>query len=181
MSKVGGSLFDLPDLPNRLQRWLRARPNDGHLLLAGGGPWANVVRQCQTLFGLSEDGAHDVALQTLSASAHFLAALLKPVPLIHDLSDVSATRFERAVIDPVPWFRSGNMREVPRNWNVTSDSIAALLARRLSARLLVLHKSVGNDQTTVCEAVRRGWVDAYFPNAVGDLTVGWHNLRDEVY
>ena len=45
--KVGGSLFDWPDLGERLCRWLAVQEEKEILLVPGGGPTADVIRDCQ--------------------------------------------------------------------------------------------------------------------------------------
>src|ERR1700737_80612 len=75
--KVGGSLFDLPDLGPRLKSWLDELASFAVVLVPGGGPTANVVRELDRHHGLGEETAHWLALQALTFNAAFLAALLE--------------------------------------------------------------------------------------------------------
>src|SRR5262249_50947889 len=74
--KVGGSLYDLPGLGARLRAWLERLPSREVLLVPGGGPAADVVRDLDRLHRLGEEAAHWLALRALSVNARFLAALL---------------------------------------------------------------------------------------------------------
>src|SRR5213595_1343108 len=82
--KVGGSLFDLPDLGPRLQDWLKTLDTRRVLLLPGGGPTANVIRDLDHRHGLGEETAHWLALRALRLNAHFLAALVPASVVVGD-------------------------------------------------------------------------------------------------
>src|SRR5262249_39070568 len=70
--KVGGSLFDLPDLASRLQLWLKRFPNGNVLLIPGGGRLADVVRSFDEQHRLGDSTAHELALGAMSLNARFL-------------------------------------------------------------------------------------------------------------
>jgi aspartokinase-like uncharacterized kinase len=55
---------------------------------------------------------------------------------------------------------------IPQNWDITSDSLAAWLAARLEASVLVLVKSIPCAAPLPApeELSRRGWVDGAFPH-----------------
>jgi ELWxxDGT repeat protein len=78
--KVGGSLFDLPDLGQRLHAWLAAQGHARMLLVPGGGPTADLIRAFDRRYGLGEEAAHWLALRAMALNAWILAALL-PIPL----------------------------------------------------------------------------------------------------
>src|SRR5207248_9110984 len=56
--KVGGSLYDLPDLADRLRRWLSALAAPRVLLVPGGGPTADVIRTFDQRHRLGEEASH---------------------------------------------------------------------------------------------------------------------------
>ena len=74
--KVGGSLFDLPDLGKRLCRFLTELDTPRILLVPGGGPTADAIRQLDRTHDLGEEKSHWLALRSLTLNAHFLAELL---------------------------------------------------------------------------------------------------------
>src|SRR6185312_432391 len=74
--KVGGSLFDLPDLGPRLCDWLQRHAPREVLLVPGGGPAAELVRTLDRTHGLGEESSHWLALRALAINAALLAALV---------------------------------------------------------------------------------------------------------
>ncbi len=152
--KVGGSLFDLPDLGRRLEAWLGTLGDGRVILTAGGGPAADVVREMDRIHGLGEEASHWLAVQSLSLTAHFLKALAPPSACVQDLGSFAAQDEDRP-------------GRLPHCWDVTSDSLSARLAEALGARELVLLKSVTiPPDMDWAEASRRGYVDGYFPTMI---------------
>lgn len=171
--KVGGSLYAWPDLAARLGDWLRPffRQGTPLLLVPGGGPTADVVRQFDRDHGLGEETAHWLALRALALNAHFLAALLPDTAVVETPKDAVRLwcRGRLPVLDGHAFARadeSGPGR-LPHTWSVTSDSLAARVADVAGARRLVLLKSVTVPEgLTWAEAVRYGFVDEYFPDVL---------------
>ena len=145
--KVGGSLFDLPDLRERLLSWL-AQLSDAHVLIVpGGGVTADAIRLLDGVHRLGEEAAHWLAIQTLSVNAGFLQALLPMTRIVAEkplFSPISAGALGWYVLDPWPFFQADELRSdhVPHCWQATSDSLAARLATLVKARELILLKSI---------------------------------------
>ena len=74
--KVGGSLYDLPDLGRRLRRFLASLDTDNRLIVPGGGPTADVIRAFDHDHRLGPQTSHWLALRACALNAHFLALLL---------------------------------------------------------------------------------------------------------
>ncbi len=145
--KVGGSLYDHPRLAAGLRRYLRQWPPQTVRLVPGGGDLADAVRKYDRIHHLGEQVAHRLAMRTLAVAGELLAMLLgtdcPPIVTEVDLGD---------------W---------PHTWALTSDSIAARVAWQERAERLILLKSVTIPEgTSWVEAAARGWVDAFFPQAV---------------
>jgi aspartokinase-like uncharacterized kinase len=181
--KVGGSLFDLPDLGPRLRNWLAERPSGEVILVPGGGPAADVVRQYDRLHTLGEERAHWLALSALTLNAHFLASLLPCAVIVPDAQALATEWLQGKIpiLDPYAFAHAdeGQLGCLPHCWTVTSDSLAARVARVAEAGELILLKSVslpaGMDWT---EAGKRGLVDAYFAEAAGrSQSVRFINFR----
>jgi aspartokinase-like uncharacterized kinase len=171
--KVGGSLFDWPGLGQRLEHWLKTLPSSWVLLVPGGGPTVDVIRNFERQHGLGEESAHWLALRALSVSAHFLAAVLSlrrsPRPaVIADLQDADAIWSQRGlpILDPFRFAQEDEDRpgRLPHSWSVTSDSLAARVAMRFQAQKLILLKStdIPNDWMKA----ERGIVDPYFEEII---------------
>src|SRR5690348_6554608 len=67
--KIGGSLFDLPQLPLVIRRVLAQRPDSSPLLVAGGGRAADLVREWDSVHELGDDVAHALALEAMDLGA----------------------------------------------------------------------------------------------------------------
>lgn len=174
--KVGGSLLELPDLADRLRRWLAAQSPAHHVLLGGGGPLADHVRLWHALRPLKDDTAHWMCVDLLTVTAHLLHARLPEIPLVEDDRLLCQRVGQRActIFGPAAWLRHGEPRlpgtRLPATWDVTSDSIAARLAVALRAAELVLLKStLPEENLQVPELAKSGLVDAMFPRLVDEL------------
>jgi aspartokinase-like uncharacterized kinase len=169
--KVGGSLYDLPDLGPRLWRWLDETFPGDIVLVPGGGPTADVVRELEHRQGLREESSHWLALRALSLNAHFLRDLLPSACVVDDL--LVRPLFSKVrmapVLDPLYFAAEDDEQpdRLPHTWDVTSDSIAARFAIVNGARTLVLLKSVTvPPEMTWAEASRLGLVDRMFPRLI---------------
>lgn len=175
---VGGSLFDLPDLADRLRSWLSRQSPGHHVLLAGGGPLADQVRRWHELRPIEEAAAHWMCVDLLTVTAHLLHARLPEIPLIEDDALLCQRVGSRSctIFISAPWMRHGESKlpgiSLPQTWAVTSDSIAARLAVALGAAELVLMKSTlprGGSAVTIQELSDVGYVDPMLVHLAGQL------------
>ncbi len=153
VAKVGGSLFDWPELKLRLNDWIAAQGKPV-ILFPGGGPFADTVRAMDAVHQLGEERSHWLAIQSLTLAAEFLA----------NLTDTD-------VFDPYPFFRELSWG-MPHSWRITSDSLVLRFAMETAAEELVLLKSIDIPAGTPwAEAAERGWVDPYFPELMANSAV----------
>lgn len=188
MVKVGGSLFSLRHLSKALQQWLDENSDVGtvNVLIAGGGAFADAIRQADELHELGAETSHWLCVDLLSESAKLLAALM-PTTTIVDRADTirsfqGGMRRIDVVFDPARFMRDEEPRlggfSLPRDWGTTSDSIAGRLAAFLRTDELVLMKSTDANVLDRSEAIAQGLVDPHFADATQSLRkVRWVNLR----
>jgi aspartokinase-like uncharacterized kinase len=164
--KVGGSLYDLPQLGKRLREFIDGL--DGRVVVVpGGGPTADAIRSLDRWQALGEEIAHALALESLSVNASFLAHIIAGTVPVTESQEWSAIweQGKTPIFDPRSFVLAD--RELPHSWAVTSDSIAARLAVVADARRLILLKStnlpVGADWA---EAGRQSLVDPFFEKVV---------------
>jgi aspartokinase-like uncharacterized kinase len=168
--KVGGSLYDLPDLGRRLRQWLDHQ-TERVLLVPGGGPAADWIRQIDAAEPLGAEQSHWLALRSLTLAAHVLAGRLLNSVVIQHLPDRHAVwqRCQTPILDLFPFAVSdeANVGHLDHTWDVTSDSLAARVCVVTGIRRLVLLKSCPLPNPVDWEAAARdGLVDAAFPSVV---------------
>jgi 5-(aminomethyl)-3-furanmethanol phosphate kinase len=133
------------------------------VVVPGGGPFADAVRDSQPKIGFDDDAAHHMALLAMEQYGCALASLNGA--LVPADSLVAIQHALGAAKVPV-WMpsRMALAADIPASWDVTSDSLAAWLARRLGARqlLLVKHVSLGAATVALPELIARGIVDQAF-------------------
>jgi len=144
--KVGGALIEDPAsfacLVDALQA-LSTRHRDGPLLLVvpGGGPFADTVREVDWQLAAGDDAAHWMAILGMDQHAHLLVART-PVAVLVESADEARVAHEAhrlPVLAPYRWLRARD--PLPHSWSVTSDSIAAWIAIELGASELLLVKA----------------------------------------
>jgi len=176
--KVGGSLFDLPELSQQLQSIMETQAGSV-LLVGGGGELAEEIRRLDRIHHWPAIVSHRLAMQTLSVSALFLSELVQR-PVVRSPQEfqntVNATR--GAVADLSCW---PSIESLPPGWDLTSDSLAAWLASELTATRLLLLKSADppGTRTSLQQLADTQLVDPLFPQYAARLPrIDWINLRD---
>lgn len=127
--KLGGSLMRVA---RDLVRALLDITAEGYsfLIIPGGGPMADLVRDLFSKYGISQEAAHWMAVLAMEQYAYFLA----------DGTGAELTRvIQRAdglkVLLPYQALLEDDSG-IGHSWDYTSDSIAALVALRLNAPLI---------------------------------------------
>ena len=172
--KVGGSLFDLPQLGRRLRSWLDALDQREVLLVPGGGRIVDVIRTLDKVHQLGEEASHWLALRAISLNAYVLAELLPRSSVVTDVASCQAAWSERLVpiLDAYSFVRADEWQlgSLPHCWTVSSDSVAARVARLCGAGRLILLKSIDiPSEMSWDDAAQRGWVDGAFAHLIADV------------
>jgi 5-(aminomethyl)-3-furanmethanol phosphate kinase len=155
--KVGGALAAIPHALDRVCAELtRASRHHRLLIVPGGGPFADAVREFERQVGLSPDAAHWMAILAMDQYAHVIAGRIAGAVLVDEPGAVAGTAVpgRAAVLAPSRWMRSADV--LPHTWEATSDSIAAFVAGALDAARLILIKPTTAGET----------VDPYFTTAL---------------
>jgi|ERR1700751_5093679 5-(aminomethyl)-3-furanmethanol phosphate kinase len=161
--KLGGSLAG----SRYLADWVGALASCGGqgVVVPGGGPFADAVRQAQANIGFSDAAAHHLALLAMEQFGWALASLNSNFRVVDSAVAIrSALRAGNVPIwSPVKMVL--DCREISQSWDVTSDSLAAWLAGQLGAGRLVLvkHGAPFGDPLSAADLVARGIVDPEFP------------------
>ncbi len=167
--KLGGSLANYPD---DLRCWLKELAEAGQgrvVVVPGGSIFADWVRGTQKKWGFDDTAAHAMGLRAMEQYGLMLCGLQKGlVPACTELEILKALQENQVPVWlPVQTLAS---EDLSPSWDVTSDSLAAWLTRRLAAERLVLVKScpLPEREMGMAELSRKGIVDAAFPGFVDE-------------
>jgi dihydroneopterin aldolase len=161
--KLGGSLTG----SRHLVDWVGGLASCGgrSVVVPGGGPFADTVRQAQAKIGFSDAAAHHLALLAMEQFGWALASL-NPNFRVAD-SAIAIGNALRAGNVPIwsPVKMVLDCREIPPSWDVTSDSLAAWRAGQIGARQLALvkHSTPFGNPLSAADLAARGIVDQAFP------------------
>lgn len=161
--KLGGSLQSDPPL---LRRWLERLGTLGRgrvVIVPGGGPFVDQVRQSQTAWGFDDLAAHNMAILGMGQSALLLRSLWPSLQLAGRDADIRrALRAGKTAL----WMPLELLREHAdelTSWDVSADSLALWLAMRLNAERLVVVKSCTVDRASAPQTLAdAGVLDARF-------------------
>jgi aspartokinase-like uncharacterized kinase len=138
--KIGGSLARDPLLPVWLA--MLAEYGAGRVtIVPGGASFANAVRDAQARWGFDDVSAHNMAVLAMAQTAHMMHALERRLVLVTHEAEIRSTLHAGR---PALWLPMSLLRDAPdqlTSWEVTSDSLALWLARRLNAERLVVVKA----------------------------------------
>ena len=144
------------------------------VVVPGGGPLADAVRELDRRIGLSPDAAHWMAMLAMDQYAHLLAERIAGARLVEEPGAIAAAIApgEVAVLAPSRWMRAADV--LPHGWDATSDSIAAFVAGALDAVRLDLVKpaDVGMDGVDRCFAT-------VVPVGLEVRVLGWERFVEE--
>jgi aspartokinase-like uncharacterized kinase len=138
------------------------------VVVPGGGPLADAVRELDGRLGLSAGAAHWMAILAMDQYAHVLAERIPGGRLVEESGAIAGILEAGAiaVLAPSRWLRAAD--PLPHTWDVTSDSVAAFVAGALDAERLVLVKpaEVGDEGVDRCFAM-------VAPAGLEVAVVGW--------
>lgn len=174
--KMGGSLARDPQAVQILMELLaRAAARARILVVPGGGPFADAVRDAYRRHAPGEEAAHRMALLAMDQYGVLLADRVAAAAAVTSLAEARrvAAGGRLPVLLPAALLWAADPLE--NSWQVTSDSLAAWLAGTAGAALLVLVKSAGGPGPVVTarEAARAGIVDPAFPAAIPPHASTW--------
>ena len=177
--KVGGSLFDLHDLPRRLRAWHDRQSPAQTVLIAGGGRFVDALREIDRARPLGDKSAHWLAISLMEVAAEVLAGWLPESRLaggsLKTLLETSTPPREDGMLIFAPAHFLQNEepnlpgRKLPASWDVTGDSISARVAIVAGATELVLLKSSPPPVSRLawCSDLKAlantGYIDPFFP------------------
>ena len=138
--KLGGSLLGAPELANWLETLVKF--SDGKVVIVpGGGLFANAVREAQQITNMSDALAHQLALLAMDQYGLLLTGLNPALVTARSELEISERGWQHRAIVWLPSKMVLADDTIPKNWEITSDSLSAWLANKLGAEQLILVKS----------------------------------------
>ena len=161
--KLGGSLMSGTELPS----WLGVLASFGGgrvVIVPGGGHFANQVRHAQDVWGFDNRIAHHMAILAMEQYGLMMTGIRTDLRIATSLTQIERALREAAVPVWLPAAMTIDNPELPESWDLTSDSLAAWLADKTGAEMLVLVKSMELTEPTISAAKlsARGVVDPIF-------------------
>jgi 5-(aminomethyl)-3-furanmethanol phosphate kinase len=188
--KVGGSLFQLPDLGERIKKWLLKQHDFFSVLIPGCGKLGNSIREYDARFQLGDTICHNICAELLELQSQVLHKILSETITLDKVLDIYEQQINSRNISYVI-FNAKNFltddepnypgEKLPIGWDVSTDSIAARLAEIADAHELVLLKAIAPPTfIEIAELADANYVDSYFPWAIKPVKeVRFVNLSDK--
>jgi aspartokinase-like uncharacterized kinase len=137
--KIGGSLIETGRLREILG--IVARAQRPIVIVPGGGPFADAVRNAQSELGFSDEAAHHMAILAMHQTALLMREIAPKLVAAETLAAIRGSWKDRQVAVWLPARLCQRDKRIPRDWSITSDGLAARLAERLDRAAVVLIKS----------------------------------------
>ncbi|MGC4025998.1 MAG: dihydroneopterin aldolase [Mesorhizobium sp.] len=161
--KLGGSAATAASLP----LWLTAIEASKLplVLVPGGGPFADAVREAQPALGFSDSAAHVMAMLAMEQFGQVLIDRTDRLDPARTVQEIRTALHKHRIPVWLPTQMALSDPAIPASWDITSDSLAAWLCQTINATALTLIKQTddfaAHDTPETLSA--RGIVDAAFP------------------
>ncbi len=137
--KVGGSLMLKPKKLRQLSLKLNELAKEHALIVVpGGGEFADVARKLDKTFSLSPKASHKMAILGMDQYGLLLADLISDSFVVDSLEFANAFLGSGKLPILLPSKFVSNDDLLENSWDVTSDSIAVHIAKKLSSRKVLL-------------------------------------------
>ncbi len=167
--KLGGSLFQDDGLPLIVNKINQSTLSPA-VIVTGGGRLANEIRCLQSRFRFDDYSAHHMAILAMQQTALVCHSMQQDWPLLKSVS----TLREKEGADIRVWMPQIEELDqcgVEASWDVTSDSLAAWLAKQLGAQELLVVKSTTIDpKLSLSELQKAGVLDRAFIGMISDVS-----------
>jgi aspartokinase-like uncharacterized kinase len=178
--KLGGSTADHKEM----DVWTAALAGASLplVIVPGGGAFADQVRDEQNRLGFSDAAAHAMAILAMDQFGHVILDRHGRFSAARSPKEIEQALADGKIPVWMPSAMAIPASDIPTSWDVTSDSLAAWLAGRLSAQALLLVKQsrAFTKEDSVADLMARGIVDAYFatmlPATAELLIAGPHDV-----
>jgi len=149
--KLGGSLAQSGVLINCLNKIQERYQGRAVIIVPGGGAFADQVRLAQQQWQFDDVTAHQMAILAMQQMALMFKGLVPNWIIVSSLSELQTAKALNKILIWSPNNAELDQAGIPATWDITSDSLAACLAKQVSATELILVKSAVIDPQTSLE------------------------------
>jgi 5-(aminomethyl)-3-furanmethanol phosphate kinase len=159
--KLGGSYAFSRQLP----AWLDALAGCAGrvVIVPGGGPFADAVREAQPKMGFGDEAAHTMGMLAMTQYGRALASLGRGYVVAATVAAIRRALRARQVPVWSPFPMALRAPDLPASWDVTADSLATWLATRLRAARVLFVKQVAAENRSLDALVAAGVLDPFLP------------------
>lgn len=168
--KLGGSTAYHAEM----REWVRvlAEAPAPVVIVPGGGPFANRVREAQAQMRFSDASAHFMAILAMEQMGLALLDMNEGFSPARTVEEINAALARGTSPVWLPSQMCHAAADIAQSWDMTSDSLAAWLAGRVGAEALLLIKQTGDfeAQVDIDGLVTAGLVDPLLPTMLPSTT-----------
>ncbi len=149
--KLGGSLSQAETLVSCLDRLEQQYKDKPVVIVPGGGAFADQVRLAQGRWQFDDTTAHRMAILAMQQMALLIHGLKSQFTIVTSTLDIKQRLKKGEVLIWSPTIDELDKASIPASWDITSDSLAAWLAKTIQAEELILVKSARIDNNLTLE------------------------------
>ena len=138
--KIGGSWINNPNLSNLIKNLQRLSNKDNIIIVSGGGVFSDSVRLVYESKRMSEKTGNYIALKATELFSHLLKEIDKNICLVDDIESLGFSNKMLKIWLPSMILK--NDSTFIKNWESTSDSVAAWLHSKINSSGLLYVKSL---------------------------------------
>ncbi|MDO9270648.1 MAG: uridylate kinase [Methylobacter sp.] len=143
--KLGGSLSRSDTLVNCLSAVEKNYQGRAVVIVPGGGAFADQVRLAQQHWSFDDTTAHHMALLAMQQMALMFKGLKPDFAIADTVAAIHGQLNRKKTVIWSPDIIELDNAGIEASWDITSDSLAAWLAKTVSATELILIKSAAID------------------------------------
>jgi aspartokinase-like uncharacterized kinase len=175
--KIGGSVLTSGRLGKVLDAVAKAKR--AVVIVTGGGPFADAVRETQKRLKYSDLAAHRMAILAMHQTAEIVLPASDRFVAVETPGDIRRVHDDGKAGVWLPARMAASDRTLATDWSVTSDALAARLAERIGADVVLVKSCAVAAGRSADDLAAEGIVDPAFPQIVARAGMAWHVLSSD--